>query len=427
MTAKNTLEHRDERLEEAAEYASSARNNDWNKGNFGEDFRKELQAINGDAALVFDKQTDMAGFPPDKREEYLSAYAQGFNKLDFATHSDRRDAATGLAQNIYKPLFEKVELAEAGISQGAAAQLKQMGYDKAEKHTIIDGDGKLAEQTMIMARTEKDAEKIALLTGGEVLAQNRILDFHLTQQCDEFAAALYQGRLDPGAAGRRMNESFSRAMELIGSEQEYPEGRENEPRTVDFRWVGETRDEESRKRALDFLAGENWEDSLKALDELKKASGWEAYSAAKMASNALMEPYRKHMGNAVEYGSLATYRAAAEGMEEASASFAQAVSGNTGFIEEPGYADKPDLPDKFEDLQTSRGYLDRVGQVMEDHSAGMDVNIAIAARSIQGRMEGHWRKAEEIENSSSKLDPDREYRAMMRLALGMDYLITPKQ
>ena len=296
MTAKNTLEHKSERLEEAAEYASSARNNDWNKSNFGEDFRKELQAINGDAALAFDKQTDMAGFPPDKREEYLSAYAQGFNKLDFATHSDRRDAATGLAQNIYKPLFEKVELAEAGISQGAAAQLKQMGYDKAEKHTIIDGDGKLAEQTMIMARTEKDAEKIALLTGGEVLAQNRILDFHLTQQCDEFAAALYQGRLDPGAAGRRMNESFSRAMELIGSEQEYPEGRENEPRTVDFRWVEETRDEESRKRALDFLAGENWEDSLKALDELKKANGWEAYSAAKMASNTLMEPYREEHG-----------------------------------------------------------------------------------------------------------------------------------
>ena len=297
----------------------------------------------------------MAGFPPDKREEHLAAYARGFNKMDFATDSDRRDAATGLAQNIYKPLFEKVELAEAGISQGAAAQLKQMGYNSAEKHVISDEHGNAVEQSVIMARNQEDAEKIAILTGGTELTPDRILDFHLSRQCDEFAAALYQSRLDPDSAGRRMHENFSRAMELTGKESEYPGNEENDPKTVDFRWLEETKSEESRKRALDFLAEESWENSLKAMDQLKKKEGWEAYTAVRAASNAMMEPYRENMAHAVEYGSLATYRAAAAGMEEASAYFAHAVENRAGFIEDPGYSEKPELPDRFEDLQGSRG------------------------------------------------------------------------
>ena len=399
MTAKNTLEHRDERLEEAAEYASSARNNDWNKSNFGEDFRKELQAINGDAALAFDKQTDMAGFPPDKREEYLSAYAQGFNKLDFATHSDRRDAATGLAQNIYKPLFEKVELAEAGISQGAAAQLKQMGYDKAEKahdHRRRRKAGR-ADHDHGQDR-EGRREDSASSPGRNVLTQDRILDFHLTQ-----AVRRVRRRPVPEQARPRTPPAGGCTRTSPGPwssparSRSTPRDKENDPRTVDFRWVEETRERGEPETGPGLPGrGELGEQPARpGRAEEEGVAGRPTPRQPDAASKALMEPYREEHGprcRVREPGNLPG-RSRGHGGGQRVSSPMRSPENRAGFIEDPGYSEKPELPGQIRGPanvpeNTSTGSA----QVMEDHSAGMDVNVAIAARSIQEKMEEHWRE-----------------------------------
>ena len=60
MARSNTLEHSADHRDETAEYAASARNNDWNNSDFGEKFLEELKAINGNAAAAFDKQENLA-------------------------------------------------------------------------------------------------------------------------------------------------------------------------------------------------------------------------------------------------------------------------------------------------------------------------------------------------------------------------------
>ena len=428
MARSNTLEHSADHRDEAAEYAASARNNDWNNSDFGEKFLEELKAINGSAAAAFDKQENLAEFREDRRGEFLEAYANGFNKMDFATDFDRQEAATGLAQNIYKPMFEQIELTEAGISKENAAKLTQMGYDKAEKHMILDEDGKTVESNVIMARSEEDARTIAVLTGGSIIQQNRILDFHLAKKCDEFAEALYQSRLDPEEAARRMQESFTGAMGFLGTEHD---GRDNQndPEAVDFQWISDTESDGSRKKALDFLAAENWKTSLQALEDLKTEEGWEAQTGAKAASEAMMQPYREGMDKAVEHGDCPAYKMITAGMKDASESFAGAIKNRMGFIDAAGYTEKPDLPEKFKDLEGPRIYMDEVGQVLDDyaqHTGNIDANVEIAVRSLETRMKESWKRGEQTENDHSDQDAEAEYKTMTRLAQGIDFLITPK-
>ena len=428
MARSSTLEHHVDHREEAAEYAESARKNDWNNSDYGEKFLEELKAINGDAATAFDKQKNLAEFREDRRGEFLEAYAKGFDKMDFATDSDRREAATGLAQNIHKPMFEQIELTEAGISKDNAAKLTQMGYGKAERQMVIDEDGNTSESNVIMARSEKDAQAIAVLTGGSIMQQNRILDFHLAKRCDEFAEALYQSRLDPEESARRMQESFTRAMGFLGTEHDGRESK-NDPEAIDFQWIRDTASEGSRKKALDFLASERWKTSLQALEDLKNEGGWEAQIGAKAASEAMMQPYREGMDHAVEQGDCPAYKMMTAGMKDASESFAGAVRDRTGFIDAAAYTEKPELPEKFTDLEGPRAYMNEVRQVMEDyapHAGNIDANVEIAIRSLETGMQKSWESAEQAQSDGSGQDPEEEYKTMTRLAQGIDFLITPK-
>ena len=227
-----------------------------------------------------------------------------------------------------------------------------------------------------------------------------------------------------------MQESFTRAMGFLGTEHDSKQNR-NDPEAVDFQWISDTESEGSRKKALDFLAAENWKTSLQALEDLKKEEGWEAQTGAKTASEAMMQPYRDGMDQAVEQGDYPAYKMITAGMKDASESFAGAIKDQTGFIDAAGYTEKPELPESFTDLAGPRAYMDEVHQTLDDytmHTDNIDANVEIAVRSLETRMKESWERAEHIENDGSNQDPDldAEYKTMTRLSHGIDFLIKPK-
>ena len=135
-------------------------------------FTKQLSTVAAQEAYnnqknILDFRTDHKPGDADKVADVLADYVDGFNKTTYGSDSDRREAASAVADTTFRPLYQQVEQLEAkdelALDPNIADVLKKEGV----KYTVVQNDDGSTE-LKILLRNRKQAEKIEKLTGLEI-------------------------------------------------------------------------------------------------------------------------------------------------------------------------------------------------------------------------------------------------------------------
>ena len=135
-------------------------------------FTKQLSTVAAQEAYnnqknILDFRTDHKPGDADKVADVLADYVDGFNKTTYGSDSDRREAASAVADTTFRPLYQQVEQLEAkdelALDPNIADVLKKEGV----KYTVVQNDDGSTE-LKILLRNRKQAEKLEKLTGLEI-------------------------------------------------------------------------------------------------------------------------------------------------------------------------------------------------------------------------------------------------------------------
>ena len=134
-------------------------------------FTKQLSTIAAQETYnkkdILDFRTDHKPGDADKVADVLADYVDGFNKTTYGSDSDRREAASAVADTTFRPLYQQVEQLEAkdelALDPNIADVLKKEGV----KYTVVQNDDGSTE-LKILLRNRKQAEKTEKLTGLEI-------------------------------------------------------------------------------------------------------------------------------------------------------------------------------------------------------------------------------------------------------------------
>ena len=119
--ANEKTEHRDrtatvEKTEDKTQYPAENRDNSYLAANqHMVKFADELRGINEQAALNFDRRKNPAEYDLKEKEEMLEAVTEAFNAANWNSAIERRLAADDIAQNLYHPMYPRVEIADAAV------------------------------------------------------------------------------------------------------------------------------------------------------------------------------------------------------------------------------------------------------------------------------------------------------------------------
>ena len=78
-------------------------------------FADELRGINEQAALSFDRRKNPAEYDLKEKQEMLEAVTEAFNAANWNSAIERRLAADDIAQNLYHPMYPRLEVADAAV------------------------------------------------------------------------------------------------------------------------------------------------------------------------------------------------------------------------------------------------------------------------------------------------------------------------
>ena len=135
-------------------------------------FTKQLSTVAAQEAYnnkknILDFRSDHKPGDADKVADVLADYVDGFNKTTYGSDSDRREAASAVADTTFRPLYQQVEQLEAkdelALDPNIADILKKEGI----KYTVVQNDDGSTE-LKILLRNRKQAEKLEKLTGLEI-------------------------------------------------------------------------------------------------------------------------------------------------------------------------------------------------------------------------------------------------------------------
>ena len=88
-------------------------------------FADELRGINEQAALGFDRRKNPAEYELKEKQEMLKAVTEAFNATNWNSAIERRLAADDIAQNLYQPMYPRVEIAEAAVQHKLPGEFMQ--------------------------------------------------------------------------------------------------------------------------------------------------------------------------------------------------------------------------------------------------------------------------------------------------------------
>ena len=170
QTGYNT--HHDASGERAARYSDNQTPEEAYQSKHNARFTKQLTSVAGQEA--YDKQKNLLDFRndgnasgQDQMKDVLADYVNGFNKAKYAGDSDRREAATAVAENTFRPMYREVEKLEAREETLVSPEVLEALRKERLKYTIVQNDDGSSELKIIF-KNRKQAEKLAKATGLEI-------------------------------------------------------------------------------------------------------------------------------------------------------------------------------------------------------------------------------------------------------------------
>ena len=161
-------EFTDEKTEHRTQYPAENRDNSYLAANqHMVKFSDELRGINEQAALNFDRRKNPAEYDLKEKEEMLEAVTEAFNAANWNSAIERRLAADDIAQNLYHPMYPRVEIADAAVQHKLPEEfIQELKQEKIEYfETKQDEAG--VEALQLTVKDIETAERMVEQSGGK--------------------------------------------------------------------------------------------------------------------------------------------------------------------------------------------------------------------------------------------------------------------
>ena len=90
-----------------------AHQRDWTENQIEHRLTEKLEGLSDKALTAHEKQHDITQYTPGDRLEVQEARVTAVNSMGFATQAEKSEAVFHLTENVFKPVFERAEMAEA--------------------------------------------------------------------------------------------------------------------------------------------------------------------------------------------------------------------------------------------------------------------------------------------------------------------------
>ena len=192
---------------------------------YNQEFADELKQTNGGAANAYASEKGLANYTEAERREYLSAYVDQFNKMDYKDDDARYQAAHLLADNVYQPIYRELDLDDAekiNLLDPAVAQiLRAEQIDKVRYlYGYTDAAGNTVEYDRIKnvefdAQDMDSALRIQKASNAQFTTRQK-----LDHNYHEFVEALADSDQDPDQAKEKMNGLLNQALDHQQAQQQ---------------------------------------------------------------------------------------------------------------------------------------------------------------------------------------------------------------
>ena len=446
----------DDKDKEKAEFSSDDRDSSFRAANQHiVKFTDELRSVNEKAALSFDRRKNPAEFDMSERKEMVEAVEQAFNQTDWNSASERRTAADDIAQNMFQPMYPRVEMAEAAVQHKLPdAFLEELKQEKIDHFNLKD-DGTLQ---LIVNDAEAAKRLVEKSDGVFHIASTRQLDYHR----DQFADALYNSEKHEEGARDLMGKSLDDAVRYhsgdVSGVRRWDEPAEErndfwgpDEEESDERQVKGTTEGATEAAALDpsepgyreMLAFRNLENmnehqmDYTIRDILnEKLHHSEEYiadlqsdqhpdtEAVLHVKNALHEMTYDGIKEAVDNGNAENFAMILRNIEESDNTLALEMRETNGFVKGEEYV-PPRLEPEFSNPEMAKEYVEAVWDKVNEYREEMpDLHYGIAKRLL-GDLDSRAEMVEQAESPGLSSETAEDYRAMHQTAEALDYIMRP--
>ena len=90
-----------------------ANQRDWTENHLEHRLAEKLEGLSDKALTAHEKQHDITKYPPEDRLEVQEARVTAVNSIGFATQAEKSEAVFHITESVFKPVFERAEMAEA--------------------------------------------------------------------------------------------------------------------------------------------------------------------------------------------------------------------------------------------------------------------------------------------------------------------------
>ena len=452
---EDEAEGRDEKVEgeaeakdkEKTEFSSDGRDNSFRAANQHiVKFTDELRSINEKAALNFDRRKNPAEFDMSERKEMVEAVEQAFNQADWNSASERREAADDVAQNMFQPMYPRVEIAEAAVQHKLPGEfIEELKQEKLNYFEMRD-DGALQITVDNMEAAKRLVEKS---DGVFHIASTRQLDYHR----DQFADALYNSdkhedahdlmekSLDDAvryhngdiSGVRRWDEPTEEKNDFWNPDEEEADQRQAEGDSMESSEPGyremlafrnlENMNEYQMDYTIRDILNEKLYHSDEYIADLQSSQHPDA-EAVLHVKDALHEMTYDGIKEAVDNGNAENFALILRNIEESDNTLALEMREANGFVRGEEYV-AVRVAQEFTDPDMAKEYVEAVWEKVNEYREEMpDLHYGIAKRLL-GDLDSRAEMLEQSESPGLSPETAEDYRAMQQTAGAMDYLMRP--
>ena len=437
----------DDKDKEKTEFSSDERDSSFRAANQHiVKFTDELRSINEQAALNFDRRKNPAEFDMSERKKMVEAVEQAFNQTGWNSTFERRTAADDIAQNMFQPMYPRVEIAEAAVQHKLPEEfLEELKQEKLD-HFDMKDDGTL----QIIVNDAEAAKRLVEKSDGVFhIASTRQLDYHR----DRFADALYNSdkhedandlmgkslddavRYHSGDVSgvRRWDEAAEERNDFWGPDEEESDQRQAEGGAMDSSEPGyremlafrnlENMNEYRMDHTIRDILNEKLHHSEEYIADLQSSQHPDA-EAVLHVKEALHEMTYDGIKEAVDNGNAENFAMILRNIEESDNKLALEMRETNGFVKGGEYV-PPRLAQEFTSPEMAKEYVEEVWDKVNEYREEMpDLHYGIAKRLL-GDLDSRAGMVEQAENPVLSPETAEDYRAIQQTAEALDYLMRP--
>ena len=406
----------------------------------------ELRSINEQAALNFDRRKNPAEYDLKEKQEMLEAMTEAFRVTNWNSANERRQAADDIAQNLYQPMYPRMEIAEAAAQHKIPEEfLKELKKEKIEHFELKINDESGTERLEFQVHDIETAQRMVEKSNGKFhVVSTKNLDHYR----DQFADALYSSRYNNEAeklmesslddAIRYYNGDLSRIRrwdeplegvagfrELEGeeetSERWQTEGqlKPSYQEMAAFRNL-ESMDEYQLEHEVRDLLNEKLKYTQEYLTDLQVIQHPDAKAVAQV-QDTLHEMSHEAILESVEKSNEENFVQFLRHIESVDWDLRLEMKDRNGFVGGENYR-QPKLPEDLRNLESISNYAQEVREkVNEQREEISPLHYDITEKLLE-RLETRIQMAEEWNNSNYNPETAEYYRVMRDTVKGLEYM-----